>query len=287
MSGTSFMLIRLFCRCLIIPFYKAINRPRFPGLMAWSSRRQRRWGNTLRTENPMGRAVIHIDDDVKGGNIYTVTGVLQNIPYNSHLQFDALLPLIAFERSSNYSYNNPSEWGNFLCYTYLQLNADNTTPAAIQATEKQIKAIQGANDPTHTAAAFTLQPLTDIHLHSNLLLDVDGNGNIASVNIFSLVAIFILLIACINFMNLSTALAGQRAKEVGLRKTLGAVRFQLIIQFMCESFLVTFVSMLLGLAIAWLLLPLFNGLSGKTISVNLFDINIILNLAGIALAGSA
>jgi len=234
------------------------------------------------TENPMGK-VVRIDDDVKGNN-YTVTGVMRNIPPNSHLQFDALLPLIAYEKSSNYSLNNPSEWGNFVGYTYLQLDANNTTPAAIPAIEKQIGAIQAANDPTHTRGDFTLQPLTDIHLHSNLLLDVDGNGNIASVNIFSLVAIFILLIACINFMNLSTALAGQRAKEVGLRKTLGAVRFQLIIQFMCESFLVTFVSMLLGLAIARVLLPLFNDLSGKTIAVNLFDPGILLPLVGIALA---
>jgi putative ABC transport system permease protein len=77
-------------------------------------------------------------------------------------------------------------------------------------------------------------------------------------------------------MNLSTALGGQRAKEVGLRKTLGAVRFQLIIQFMLESFAVTFISTFIGIAIAWLLLPLFNDLSGKTIAISLFDANIIL-----------
>ena len=254
----------------------ALSRP--DGIVITSATALKYFG----TENPIGK-VLHIDNDIKGNN-YTVTGVLQNIPHNSHLQFDALLPLIAFEKSSNYNINNPSEWGNFIAYTYLQLDANNTTPATIQATEKQINAIQTAHDPTHTKAAFTLQPVTDIHLHSNLLLDVAGQGSIQSVNIFSLVALFIVLIACINFMNLSTALAGQRAKEVGLRKTLGAARFQLIVQFMCESLIVTFISMLIGLAIARLLLPLFNNLSGKNISVNLLNINILLPLLGIAAA---
>ena len=232
------------------------------------------------SENPVGK-ILHIDDDVNG-NDYTVTGVLKNIPHNSHLQFDILLPIITYEKSSNYSYNNPSEWGNFVGYTYLQLNAKSATAATLQSIEKQVQVIHTANDPMHTKAAFSLQPITAIHLHSNLLLDVDGQGNIQYVTIFSLVAAFILLIACINFMNLSTALAGQRAKEVGLRKTLGAVRFQLIIQFMSESFLVTFASMFAGIAITWLLLPLFNDLSGKSISVDLFDLKIILNLLGIA-----
>ncbi len=226
------------------------------------------------TENPMGK-VVHIDDDIKGNN-YTVTGVLENLPRNSHLQFDALLPLITFEKSSNYGYNNPQEWGNSIGYTYLQLDKNSTTQAAIKTIERQVDDIYTANEPMHTKSAFTLQQVTDIHLRSNLMLDVDGQGNIESVNIFSLVAIFIVLIACVNFMNLSTALAGQRAKEVGLRITLGAVRFQLIIQFMLESFLVTFISTFIGVVMAWLLLPLFNDLSGKTIAISLFDANIIL-----------
>jgi len=234
------------------------------------------------TENPVGK-IMRIDDDVNGHN-YIVTGVLKNVPHNSHLRFDVLLPLITFEKSSNYSYGSPSEWGNSIGYTYFQLNKNSETPAAINSVEKQIAVIASANDPMHTKSTFKLQPVTEIHLHSNLLLDVQGNGNIQYVTIFSLVAVFIVLIACINFMNLSTALAGQRAKEVGLRKTLGAVRFQLIIQFMCESFLVTFFSTLTGLAIARLLLPLFNDLSGKVTSVKLFDLNILLPLLGIATA---
>ncbi len=232
-------------------------------------------------ENAIGK-IMRIDDDVNA-NIYTVTGVLQNIPHASHLQFSLLLPIIKYEKSGNYNYNSPTEWGNFEGYTYVQLNDGlNSTPSAISALEKQINAIYTTNDPTHTKSTFTLQPLTDIHLHSHLLLDVDGNGNSEYVTIFSVVAVFILLIACINFMNLATALAGQRAKEVGLRKTIGALRFQLVIQFLGESLLVSFIALLIGIAVAWLLLPFFNDLSAKTISINLLNVKIISGLLGVA-----
>jgi len=230
-------------------------------------------------ENAMGKTV-HIDDDVKGHD-YVVTGVLQDLPRNSHLQFDLLLPFTVYEHSSNYSYGNPSEWGNFDVYTYLLLN-DKPGAAALGALEQQIAAIHTANDPTHTKTSFTLQPLTDIHLHSNLLLDVQGQGNSQSVTIFSLVALFILLIACVNFMNLSTALAGQRAKEVGLRKTVGALRFQLIIQFLGESLLLALISLVIGVIIAWALIPLFNELAEKNISIHLLDLKSVSSLLAIA-----
>src|SRR3569833_2313727 len=146
------------------------------------------------SENAIGKN-IHIDDDIKGHD-YIVTGVLRNIPHNSHLQFSMLLPLTAFEHSSNYSYNDPQEWGNYILYTYIQLNSKfEESPESMATLAKQISAIQRNNDPAHTKDLMTLQQLTDIHLHSNLLLDVAGQGNAQSVNIFSLVAIFILLIA--------------------------------------------------------------------------------------------
>ena len=232
-------------------------------------------------ENAIGRT-LYVDDDIKGHN-FTVTGVMQNVPHNSHLHFDILLPFTIYEHSTNYSYNNPQEWGNYDAYTYLLLDGKfDAQKDAIASLEKQITAIHTANDPTHTQTTFTLQPLADIHLHSNLLLDVDGQGSSQSVNIFSMVALFILLIACVNFMNLSTAIAGQRAKEVGLRKTVGAVRTQLIIQFLCESLLLTLISLIIGIGIARLLLPLFNNLSAKNISVNLFDLKITGGLLSIA-----
>jgi len=232
-------------------------------------------------ENAIGKT-LYIDDDIKGHN-FVVTGVMQNVPHNSHLQFDMLLPFTVYEHSSNYSFNNPQEWSNFDVYTYL-LMKDGLAgqPGAISSLERQITAIHTANDTYHTKTIFSLQPLTDIHLHSSLLLDVAGQGSSQSVNIFSLVALFILLIACVNFMNLSTAIAGQRAKEVGLRKTVGALRPQLIIQFLSESLLLGLISLIIGICIARLLLPLFNDLSAKNISVNLFDLRITGGLLGIA-----
>ncbi len=226
-------------------------------------------------QNAIGK-VLHIDNDMNGNN-YIVTGVLKNIPSNSHLQFSMLLPISFYDKS------NGNVWDNYDIYAYVQLDEHfKATPQALTSLEKQIDEIHTANDKTHTLTKFSLQPLTAIHLHSHFLLDVDGQGNSQYVNIFSMVALFILVIACINFMNLATALAGQRAKEVGLRKTVGALRFQLIIQFIGESMLVTFISLFIGVCIARLLLPLFNDLSGKVITVNLLDIGIIGNLLGIA-----
>ena len=236
-------------------------------------------------ENAIGKRLF-VDDDIKGHN-FIVTGVMQNVPHNSHLQFDILLPFTVYEHSSNYSYNNPVEWGSYDVYTYLLLDGKfDAQKDAIASLERQITKIHTANDPTHTQTLFSLQPLAAIHLHSNLLLDVDGQGSSQSVNIFSLVALFILVIACVNFMNLSTAIAGQRAKEVGLRKTVGAVRTQLIVQFLCESLLLALISLIIGISIARLLMPLFNELSAKNISINLLDLKITGGLLGVAvLAG--
>jgi putative ABC transport system permease protein len=114
---------------------------------------------------------------------------------------------------------------------------------------------------------YPVMPLTDIHLYSNKSYEFEPNGNIAYVYIFSIIALFILLIACVNFMNLSTARSANRAKEVGIRKVAGSLRSNLIAQFLTESTLVTFFSLLLALGIAWLLLPLFNQLAGKHMSV--------------------
>ncbi len=230
------------------------------------------------SDNVIGKT-MHIDDNTPGHE-YAVTGVLQNIPHNSHLQFDILLPASIYDKTYG---NDRDRWGNFDVYTYLQLSDHfDASPSALNSLQKQIDQIHAANDPSHTKSTYVLQPLTDIHLHSHLLLDVDGNGNGEYVTIFSVVAVFILLIACINFMNLATALAGQRAKEVGLRKTIGALRSQLVIQFLGESLLVSFIALLIGIVVAWLLLPFFNDLSAKTISISLLNVKIISGLLGIA-----
>jgi len=218
--------------------------------------------------NAIGK-VLHVDNSINGNN-YVVTGGLKNLPHNSHLQFEVLLPIDYYDK------DNGNVWDNFSVYSYVQLAASvKVSPALIAGMEKQINSIYKLNDKSNTKTRFTLQPLTDIHLHSHFLGDVAGQGNSQNVTIFLLIAIFILVIACINFMNLSTALGAQRAKEVGLRKTIGAMRFQLIAQFISESLLVALLSLVIGIAITWFLLPVFNIIAFKTITIDLLEFKII------------
>jgi len=233
------------------------------------------------TTNVIGK-VLHIGDDVHG-NDYQVTGLMRDVPHNSHLQFGVLLPFMAFEHSSSYSYDNGKAWGWFNVFTYIQTIADfKATTASLNALARKLTDIRNTNDPEHTKADIFLQPLTDIHLKSHYMLDVEGQGNVQHVHIFSIVAVFILLIACINFMNLSTAVARQRAKEVGLRKTVGAGRYQLILQFLTEYLFVAIIALCIGLGIAYLLLPYFNELSSKNISINILDVKTMGSLLSIA-----
>lgn len=237
-------------------------------------------------ENAMGKT-LHIDNDYNGNDV-VVAGILKDPPHNSHLQFNMLLPIQLYEKTINLEQG----WGNFDVYTYLRMDDHfDATPSALSSLEQRIMTLYRRLDVSKTNGFLYLQPLTDVHLRSRLMLDVPGQGNYQQVKIFSLIAIFILLIAGINFMNLSTALSGERAKEVGLRKTVGALRSQLVIQFLSEALLLSFISLLLGLAMAWALIPLFNELAAKSISINLLSLKFIGCLLGIAtgvglLAGS-
>ena len=229
-------------------------------------------------DEAMGKT-IYIDNDIKGTNL-SVSGVLKNIPSSSHLQFDLLVPIELYDKVNNQV--EAEAWNNFDVYVYFQLK-DGVEPSSsvISHIEKQVNDIRKKN-PAQVEAVLFAQPLADIHLKSHYMLDVDGQGNSQHVKIFSLVAIFIILIACINFMNLATAVSGQRAKEVGLRKTIGALRPQLIAQFIGESLLLSFISLLLALGIVFLALPFFNQLAAKSISFNLLDIKIFTGLLSIA-----
>ncbi|WP_143305492.1 ABC transporter permease [Chitinophaga vietnamensis] len=222
---------------------------------------------------------LNVMNDYKGNNV-TVTAILQDLPHNSHLQFDMLLPI-----SMYLAQNDPNEWwNNFDVYTYFQTNdAFKASPTALEHLSKQITAMRFKYSPGVTEGAFSLQALPDIHLQSNLLFDPAGQGNILYVRIFSLVAVFILLIACINFMNLATALSGERAKEVGMRKAIGATRAQLAWQFISESLLIATISMMLAAVVAACLLPAFNHIVDKNISFHLLNIRMVAGLLGIAL----
>ena len=205
--------------------------------------------------------------------LYTVTAIMKDVPKNTHFHFDLFFTM------ANVNY----DWGNFLSNnlaTYLKLK-EGTNPKVIEDKFKEVvdkyllpqaKAIIQINSIEEFEQAgnklnYSLMPLTDIHLHSNRRGDLEPNGNIQYVYIFSVVALFILLIACINFMNLATARSANRAKEVGVRKVLGTEKSMLISQFLSESILMSFVATILGIGMAVLLLHPFNSLSTKTFEI--------------------
>ena len=223
-------------------------------------------------ENPVGKTLKK-----NNGNNVTVTGVLANIPSNSHLQFDFILPMSSIAQSDNDLRTNT--WENFNFYAYIQLAKDfKTTPAAIEGLNKQINKIYKEHvNEAELKVDFHLQALTSIHLHSNYQVDLPGHGNVQYVNIFFVVALFILVVACINFMNLATARSARRAKEVGLRKVVGAGRKQLIGQFLGESLLISFLALLIAVGLVWLLLPVFNDLAGKKLAIHLLDGKLMIN----------
>jgi ABC-type antimicrobial peptide transport system permease subunit len=227
-------------------------------------------------ENPVGQTLVLTNR----GNL-TVTGVLANPPANSHLQFDFILP-ITTEAGKQLN----TVWGNFNHYSYLLLDKNAVkTEAALFNLEKQIRAIYQKHIPESTLqVAFHLQPLTAVHLHSNLQIDLAGTGNMLYVKIFFIVAVFILIVACINFMNLATARSARKAKEVGLRKVVGASRIQLIVQFLGESTFLSFISLLVAIGLVFLFLPAFNELAGTRLALELLNVKLILTLLGIAIA---
>ena len=212
--------------------------------------------------DPVGQ-VIQMDK----AHSFTVNGVLRNIPKNSHLQFDFLLPIEFLERDSEFQ--KYYSWDSYnSIYTYVQLRPEVTGGSSrMDQITDRINQMYSRHEQD-MKANFILQPLLDIHLKSgNLMADVTGHGNIQYVRIFSLVSVFILIVACINFMNLATARAVRRAKEVGMRKVLGAYKRQLIEQFMGEAMLISLISLLVALLLVTLSLPAFNELTEKDLSL--------------------
>ncbi len=250
----------------------ALNRP--GSVLITRDMAKKYFGN----EDPIGKTIRMDNMD----NI-TVTGVLENIPANSHLQFDFIIPMSTIAQTNQDLRDN--KWDNFDFYSYIVLDKNFIPTAAnLVALEKQLNKIFKEHvDPKTLNVGFHLQPLTAIHLHSDMQADLPGRGNIQYVNIFFIVAIFILIVACINFMNLATARSARRAKEVGLRKVVGAGRGQLIGQFLGESMLIAFIALLIAISLVWLLLPEFNDVAGKQLSIHLMDGKILAGLLGIAL----
>jgi predicted permease len=220
---------------------------------------------------------------------FTVTGVIANVPDNSHLQFDFIQPMRFLARTNDDLKKNI--WDNFNYYTYIKLNDKaQQSKSAIADLEKKMQAIYKKNEAV-LKVGFVLQPLAKVHLYSNFLADIPGHGNAQNVYIFMVVAVFILVVACLNFMNLATARAARRAKEVGLRKVVGAIRPHLMAQFLAESLVVALLSLVLALLIIYLVLPYFNTLGGKNLALDFTNVKLITGLLGITvitglLAGS-
>jgi putative ABC transport system permease protein len=211
---------------------------------------------------------------VNGTTNYKVTGIIEDIPAQSHFNFDFFMPMSELEGSRN------SSWITYNTQTYLLLKPGTDIrnfEKRLKKAEQQYQSPEIKSELNIDAGDFrsagnyitcNLLPLTRIHLYSHVADELGSNGNIRYVYIFSVIAIFILLIACINFMNLSTARSANRAKEVGIRKVLGGLRIKLIIQFLVESLVACSLSFALAIAVAILVLPFFNELAGKQIQVS-------------------
>lgn len=222
-------------------------------------------------ENVLGKTIL-----LDGKHLFKIAGILDNIPATSHLKFDYLLPISFLAKTQPEIREN--SWNAFLYYTYLQLSSK-IEKKDLPEVERRITSLFEEHVPQAKGQIkFGVQPLTAIHLHSKLSNDVDGHGNIAYVRILSLVAAFILLLACINFMNLSTARSARRAKEVGLRKVIGARRDQLIGQFLGESLLLSFMALLAAIVILLLTQPFTQELIGFNVLTRLLDKETIISL---------
>ncbi len=205
-----------------------------------------------------------------------VTAVIEDIPDNSTLQFDYIIPFV-FTKRIGFSVER---WNNSGFATFILLTKDVNVPAF----QAKIRDFLIEKPTVEDKQAVLIQPLTDIYLKSNIEYDLGGLGDIKYVYIFSITAFLILCIACINFMNLTTARSGGRAKEVGLRKVVGAKRKELMAQFFGESILITLISFTLSLGIVALIINQFGNLSGKDFQFNnLFESNLIISIGLIAI----
>ena len=223
-------------------------------------------------ENPLGQ-ILTIGDST---NI-KVTGIMKNLPANTHVQIDFLVSWATRERLIKPEWLNT--WRSGIYYTYVLL------PQDYAATELERKFAKfDIKDGKNDQLFIHLQPLTDIHFYSHLKTELQANGNILYVYMFSAIALFVLLIACINFMNLATARSAQRMREVGMRKVLGAYRTQLIGQFLGESMIVTGLALVLSIGLVEMGLPHFNTFSGKELTLGATNaFGVVAGLAALAL----
>ncbi len=226
--------------------------------------------------DPIGKSIL-----VDKKNSYNVTAVMKEVPSNSHFHFDFLASLETLTSLHGERYlKHP---GNLAFYTYLLLE-ENTDPRELE--RKMAEGVkQSYGEKIAAMRTFLLQPLESIHLQSRLEYEIETNGSMSFVYIYSAIALGILLIAAFNFVNLSTARSTKRAREVGMRKVLGAFRYQLVKQFLGETMLFSVISLFLAVILVRMFLPVFSSLTGKRFPINfLFNPSVLLGFVGIVAA---
>jgi putative ABC transport system permease protein len=223
------------------------------------------------TVNAVGQSLQNQQNET-----FKVTAVMEDVPLNSHFIFDALI-------SRNTQPNYQGNWGSFGVYTYIQLPEGYSLDKMYTSLDKVIKE---KVDPIFAQFGITikyeLQKITDIHLHSKIQDEAEAGGDISYIYIFGAVAAFMLVIACINYMNLATARSANRAKEVGIRKVMGSQRAQLIAQFITESVVIALIALAASLILIYALLPSFNDLANKQLPFSyILQTPVILSLLGV------
>lgn len=223
------------------------------------------------TDNPIGKVLI-----INGKDRAYVTGVMKDMPHNSHFKVDMLVSISTLLKAWNPSMED--NWKGLRANTYLLLRPD-ADPDNLNA--KIIRLLQSKIDQQEVQYITSLEPLRSVYLHGKPRGSRSGSavtGNITNLYICSLVAALVLFIACLNFINLSTAFSMQRAKEIGVRKLLGASRFALTFQFLMDAVVLSVMAFVLSLGIISLTVPLFNEVSGKTVSLGIGENYLFLGL---------
>ncbi|MEQ9424697.1 MAG: ABC transporter permease [Cyclobacteriaceae bacterium] len=226
-------------------------------------------------ENPLGK-LVHVYSGLDKS--FQVVGIIEDVPQNTHYKFDML---ISFE-SIRERWENDA-WGGYNYYTFIKV-AEGINIDALRA---KMWALAPKYLNEETTLVFTPQKMEDIHLYSNLTFEPEVHGNMRTVYFLSIISIFIIIIAWVNYINLSTAKAMDRAKEVGLRKVVGAQKFQLVKQFLIESLLLNFVSAVLALTAIQILAPFFNTLVERQIILNVWsDAALLITMSVLFLVGT-
>jgi putative ABC transport system permease protein len=254
-----------------IPFIQGVSQEALirPNTLVVSQRMAHKYFGNV---NPLGET-LEINQQE-----YEITGVVTDSPENTHLKYDLIASLETLKEQKMMSY-----WDSTMFYTYLKLRPGVDMQEFSQQISRLADKYVGKQMEREYGATFHyfLQPLSSIHLHSHLRYEAEPPGNPVYITVFSFVGLFILIIACLNFMNLSTARAANRAKEVGLRKVVGAQKLQLIGQFLGESLLVAFLSLGVAMVIASFAIPLLNDLTGISLSFDaLLMSDVLLSLIG-------